>query len=140
MDSYYTTATAFCSWLKQLDYINEENAECLIVKIMELYAASSSLTYPEIFTDTKTPSTKEALTLSCATNLYWEIFDPFILDEPVCGNLLDDLFDIYNDLLQGIYLYEQGKSDEAIWCWKWNFDNHWKYHATDAIRALCRIN
>jgi len=139
VDSYYKCATEFCSWLKELNQINEDNAPVLLVKIMALYNASAELSYPEAITDSVVPYKRERLMLSCNKDLYWEVYDPFILEEAVCGNVIDDLSDIYNDILQGIYLYECGLTEEAAWFWKWNFENHWKYHATDVMRALCRF-
>ena len=139
MDSYYTLATEFCSWLKELNLINENNATVLLAKLMAIYIASTELSYPEDITDRVTPYKSEKLMLSCDRDLYWEIYDPFVLEEAVCGSVIDDLTDIYNDILQGTYLYECGLIDEAAWFWKWNFENHWKYHATDAMRALCRF-
>ena len=38
-------------------------------------------------------------------NYYWEIFDPYIKDEPINGSLSDDILDIYRDLQKGISLY-----------------------------------
>ena len=140
MDDYYMAVRAFCIWLKQLLYINEDNAETIIAKIMTVYIASTELIYPEASSENTCHYIKEWLPVTCEKfSLYWEIFDPYKLEEAVCGSLLDDLSDIYNDIQEGIYLYECGKKDDAVWCWKWSFENHWKYHATDAIRALCRI-
>ena len=141
MDSYYWTVKEFCTWLKQLVCINEDNAETIVTKIMTVYIATTELTYSEPVSGALTCFKKEMLPLACEKfSLYWEVFDPYNLDEAVCGSLIDDLSDIYNDIQQGVYLYECGKKEDAVWCWKWSFENHWKYHATDAIRALCRID
>ena len=140
MDGYYAMVKEFISWLKHLEKINEENAEIIITKIMTVYIASTELIYPETVSEKDCNYKTEALSIACKKySFYWEIFDPYSLDEAVCGSLIDDLSDIYNDIQEGVYLYECGMKADAVWRWKWNFENHWKYHATDAIRALCRI-
>jgi hypothetical protein len=67
------------------------------------------------------------------------VLDPFEFEEPVCGDLRDDLQDIYDDLRTGIREYEAGRKNNAIWDWKFGVDNHWGQHAVDAIRALNSI-
>ena len=69
---------------------------------------------------------------------YSEIFGPLVLppEEPVVGDLADDLVDIYRDVLAGLSLYEVGSVEDAIWHWGFNFQIHWGEHASSAIRAL----
>ncbi len=70
---------------------------------------------------------------------YWEVFDPFEQDEPVCCDLIDDLTDIVNDLQYGILEYETGKIGNAVFEWKLSFDSHWGQHLVDALRVLHAI-
>ena len=140
MDEYYIQAISFCEWAKQLKIVNLDNADAVAVKLMEIYSASTRLQYPENFSEKSTSFKRETLSFTAGqNNIYWEIFNPYICDEPVCGCLFDDINDIYNDIQEGVHLYMNGLLDEADWTWKWNFENHWKYHAADAIRALCNI-
>ena len=140
MSEYYTQAISFCNWAKNIKEITSDNAETVAVKIMELYIASAKLKYPEDIGEATISAEREFITFSAGQfNVYWEFFNPYICDEPVCGCLVDDINDIYNDIREGICSYEQGLLDEAVWIWKWNFDNHWKHHAADAIRALSNI-
>ena len=68
---------------------------------------------------------------------YSEIFSPLVLaDEPVVGDLADDLVDIYRHVSRGLNLYDAGCIDDAIWEWAFNFQLHWGEHASSAIRAL----
>lgn len=68
---------------------------------------------------------------------YGEIFSPHVVtDEPVVGDLADDLMDIYRDVAMGLYLHDAGFIDDAIWQWGFNFQIHWGKHASSAIRAL----
>lgn len=69
---------------------------------------------------------------------YWEVFDPYIHDEPVAGSLSDDILDVYRDVVGGLVIWEQGKTADAAWHWRFLFDVHWGDHAIDALRALHR--
>lgn len=75
-------------------------------------------------------------------SLYWEVFDPYIEDEPLIGSLDDNLADIYSDLKEGLLL-SSGMSaayiEEAAWEWRFGFLTHWGDHLTDALRALHRV-
>ncbi len=69
---------------------------------------------------------------------YRELFDPYeaMDDEPVVGNLADDLLDIYRDLRRGLGYSHVGAAGDAVWDWQLNFAQHWGDHATSALRAL----
>lgn len=71
-------------------------------------------------------------------NYYWEVFDPSIedSDEPVVGDVADDLTDMYSDLIKGLWLLDHGHMHAAAWSWKFTFDAHWGRHAVSALRAL----
>ena len=72
---------------------------------------------------------------------YWHVFDPsqdYDVD-PVCGDLGDDLLDIYKDIKPALLLYDIGGEVEieaAFWNMKFNFDNHWGEHCINAIYAI----
>ncbi len=57
-------------------------------------------------------------------------------EEPVVGNLADDLSDIFNDVDRGLLAFEAGRREEAVWEWGFYLAHHWGDHATSAIRAL----
>jgi hypothetical protein len=71
-------------------------------------------------------------------NLYLEVFDPSIegTEEPVVGDVADDLTDIYSDLSKGLWLLDRGHAMAAVWSWKFTFGCHWGRHAVSALRAL----
>ncbi len=72
------------------------------------------------------------------SNLYWQVFDPTKIEEPIYGSLADDIADIYGDLKKGLVLVEQGTeaAGEIIWKWRFGFYSHWGHHALDALRTL----
>jgi hypothetical protein len=103
------------------------------------------LNYDLDFEDLMTKPELEIILSSLADRLnnrfYWHVFDPTKEDdiEPVCGDLLDDLGDIYKDLKNSLLLYDKGTPAEiesAAWTFKWSFDNHWGDHCINAIYAL----
>jgi len=71
-------------------------------------------------------------------NLYWQIWDPTKYDEAIHGALADDFADIYNDLKEGLNLFDahQALPEENIWHWRFDYYFHWGKHAIDALRAL----
>jgi hypothetical protein len=68
---------------------------------------------------------------------YSEVFNNLVLpaEEPVTGDIVDDLMDIYREIAPGLVLYRSGKRDEAGDHWRFWFANHWGEHATSALRA-----
>lgn len=69
---------------------------------------------------------------------YWEIFHPLTEkpEDPVTGDICDDLADIYRDLKNGLTFWENGEHQNAAFQWKTSFGFHWGRHATSALRAL----
>ncbi len=72
---------------------------------------------------------------------YWHVFDPTNSKEKeaVCGDLVDDLGDIYKDLKYSIMIFNLDKEDckeIAIWQFKFDFDKHWDNHCINALSAI----
>ena len=75
-------------------------------------------------------------------NMYWEIYDPFEMEEPVAATLADDFADIYGELKDGLVTFDsRSERDvlEAVWHWRFGFENHRGRHLVDALRTLHRI-
>ncbi len=73
---------------------------------------------------------------------YWSLFQPVAdtPEEPGCGDLHDDLADIYRDLETGYRMYQDGHIDSAVFHWKIRFRAHWGRHATSALYAMhCHV-
>ncbi|WP_338472636.1 DUF5063 domain-containing protein [Niallia sp. XMNu-256] len=60
---------------------------------------------------------------------YWQVFNPYHLDDPVGASLSDDILDIYKDVKKGILFYTREINLR-------NFEIDWGNHAVNAIRAL----
>ena len=72
---------------------------------------------------------------------YWVVFDPTDHEDTasVCGDLMDDLGDIYKDLKTFVLGFNSNDDDvrqNALWHLKWSFDNHWNDHCIDAVYAI----
>jgi hypothetical protein len=68
---------------------------------------------------------------------YWNVFDPLKENQqPVCGDLSDDLADIWLDLWKGFCLFDAGHKWEAIFHWRVLYDSHWGQHVLDAQPAI----
>ena len=68
---------------------------------------------------------------------YWSMFAPLKENEqPVCGDLSDDLADIWLDLWRGLYLFDAGHKLEANFHWRVGYDSHWGQHLLEAQRAI----
>ncbi|NHM33831.1 DUF5063 domain-containing protein [Neobacillus terrae] len=113
------------------------NLKALLVSLLDLY--TKALYLPEVependnFIDFKISIPKIEFN---QFDHYWEVFNPYFLEEPVGASLSDDILDFYKDIKRGILLYEQKEQIEAIWHWKFQFDIHWGNHAVDTLRVL----
>ena len=67
---------------------------------------------------------------------YWQLFDPYVLEEPVGGDVQEDLSEIYDDIMDGIYEFERGNINNAVWEWSFGLYNHWGRHLIHALSAL----
>ena len=72
---------------------------------------------------------------------YWAVFDPASpqADDPMVGDLADDLADIYCDLRRGLDLWETADPAlrrEILWRWRFDYESHWGQHAVDALRTV----
>ena len=141
----------FCSFI---EHDNTENNVAFLrltqTHVQSLYFGGQKLQFVDLnynldFEDIMTKPELEKVLHGLADRLnyrfYWHVFDPTKEDdiEPVCGDLLDDLGDIYKDLKNSLLLLDKGSPAEiesAVWTFKWSFDNHWGDHCINATYAL----
>lgn len=69
---------------------------------------------------------------------YSLVFNAFEVpaQEPVTGDLHDDLADIYCDLKAGLEYWAHRERENAAFAWKSSFRYHWGRHATHAMVAM----
>lgn len=111
----------------------------LLETLMKLYVAALNLPEmePETVERSTEPSSAPVLVRikEGIPSGYWEIYDPFKDEEPVCGSLYDDLSDIITDLQSGCEEFEAGRIGNAVFEWRFGLDNHWGHHAVDLIKG-----
>ncbi len=57
-------------------------------------------------------------------------------EEPVLGDVIDDLSDIYQDLKDGLWYLKNGSEVDAVFQWRISFGAHWVRHILGAMYAL----
>jgi hypothetical protein len=69
---------------------------------------------------------------------YRVVFSPCDIedDDPVTGNVHDDLADIYADLWHGLQALDRGGGVYAVRHWRESYFQHWGHHASSAIYAI----
>jgi hypothetical protein len=138
INEFYQSAVTYCSLIENFD---NKNLKILLLSLLDLY--SKALQLPNV-----EPEQDKMMNIDvhlphitiCQYDHYWEVFNPYELEEPVGASLSDDIIDIYKDVKKGILLFESNEHKEAIWEWKFGFEIHWGSHAVDAIRALHSAN
>jgi hypothetical protein len=108
---------------------------------LDLYTAAVELPHvepPSGSAEPPSPEPPEGWAGFEKLDIYWEVFDPYELAEPVAGSLSDDILDVYRDVLRGLRQWEGGDYAAAVWGWRFSFESHWGDHAVDALRALHR--
>lgn len=137
-------ATAFCRWAEgaPADATSEALTARLLAaevfrRVLDLPQRDAEVDAPEISNDDYHRIRVRFGALPF--NFYSEVFDPLVVpaeDEPVVGDLSDDLADIWRDLKRGLLLWERNERDAAAWEWRFHFDVHWGHHITGALYAL----
>jgi hypothetical protein len=69
---------------------------------------------------------------------YRTVFAPCDLDkeQPVTGDVHDDLADIYGELWHGLQALNRGDGIYAVQHWRESYFYHWGHHASSAIYAI----
>ncbi|WP_124542756.1 DUF5063 domain-containing protein [Piscinibacter terrae] len=147
-DRFSAQARRFVEWADGTSDAGPLTAPVALRQVVAVYTAA--LAMPQPWSEHVSPRSEEqAVDMTVALSAvrlraaaiplqhYSEIFSPLVpQDEPVVGDLADDLVDIYRHLARGLQLHAAGLVDDALWEWGFNFQVHWGEHASSAIRAL----
>jgi hypothetical protein len=144
-------ARRYCSFIETTTKTDTEFLEELEGVLLDLYTTGTTLRWPTLhhqrdFEDELSKDDLDSILHRIGARissncLYWEVFDPFDHDdhEPVCGDLVDDLGDIYQDIKRALMIFDldtEAAKEEAIWQLKFGFDNHWGRHPIGALMAV----
>lgn len=142
VDAFAESARNYCAWAEGLPLEPHEELTVARRLLVELHRAAIYLpdNCPERDTEDKLNAEDWKKVCSRFQNLpvngYWDVFDPLAEAPPVFNTLWDDLTDIYRDVKEGLILFDEGRVEEAIWEWRFNFEIHWGGHLTGAQRAI----
>ena len=135
---FYKQAEQYCHFIKE-NVVTVDLVPFLIELLMTLYISAMDFPETQLETDNSLLDNAETDSVRLSDQIsatYWEVFNPYIDENPVCSDLIDDLTDIAIDLKKGMKEYESGRYGNAIFEWKLLFNNHWGQHIVDALRAL----
>jgi len=136
-------ARAYCAWCEGAQGERTDSRAASL--LCQLYAAALALPEAPPENEQGLPDIPPIALDSARTNLssfagryYREFFDPepTLDDEPVMGDIGDDLLDIYKDIRAGLVLYEREEVEEALWHWSFLHRIHWGRHVVGAMFAL----
>jgi hypothetical protein len=142
-EKFAILARSYCEWAEGVPENPKQEALCALSLLTEL--CSCALTLPETFEDGEAENISGedyALVFkrfgALPFNYYANCFDPLALpaEEPVVGDLADDLADIWRDLRAGLSLFDSGYKVAAARNWRFAFRIHWGRHAAAALYPL----
>ena len=136
-------ARAFCSWCEATP--SEHSDSQAAYWFSRLYAQALLLPLTEPENESGLPELPAKALAMATKNLaafsgryYRVVFDPdpLLEEEPVTGDIGDDLLDTYKDLRAGLVLFDLGETKEALWHWSFLHRIHWGRHVVGAMYAL----
>ena len=151
-NDFYKTVIEFCDFIE--NYSATDKMEFLKIAkdyLLRLYFNTSKLQWVDLRSNIEYDEKIDGkifnnVLLFIAERLgdsryYWHVLDPTNSEEkePVCGDLVDDLGDIYKDLKYSIMIFNLNKHDckeNALWQFKFDFDKHWDNHCINALSAI----
>lgn len=142
IDDFYAKAKRYCEFLAESEITRRLVPE-VIDKLMVLYVSAQMLLDMSIAAESSAAPVvlnPEDIRLGEDIDpIYWQIHNPYVEEEPVCGHIVDDLVGIANDLLKGMAEYESGRIENAVFEWKLSLRTHWGCHLVDVLIALHQI-
>lgn len=148
--NFYDTASDYCNFIEDENKLSwTEFLQEVRKKLMHLYNTALELQWVELQSNIEYDEkldNMDSILLNIANQLddkryYWHVYNP-VNDkdtEPVCGDLVDDLGDIYKDLKFSLMIYNLNKEDcqeNALWQFKFDFETHWNDHCMNALNAV----
>ena len=90
--NFYDSAKRLCEYISNT-VIKQENVDELLLLLTDTYGKGLSLRDVELDDNDPVRVSKPDPIRIEIPHIYWKIFDPFVEEEAVCGDLLDDLSD-----------------------------------------------
>lgn len=144
LEAFEEVAIGFCAWCEG-ESLGAEPETMAALWLARLHACAQLLPETEPDNEAGIPKLPQTQLAQVERNLkpfvgcyYRVVFDPdpTKTEEPVTGDLGDDVFDTYKDIKAGCLLSQQGRSSEAFWYWSFMHQVHWGQHVVGALAAL----
>jgi hypothetical protein len=147
IENFAEAANRFCSWIESGGAAKDRTGLEASKHLSTLYSLAlqlpgvdeEAIRYPpDIGEIDKTRlETSKTLINAFPFQYYREVFHALgVPEDPVLGDICDDLFDIYKDLKEGLAVFSEGDEPLAVWHWGSTFGIHWGRHAVSALKAL----
>lgn len=147
IQAFVAAAREYCAWFAAppLDGLSEAHA--LLRLLPSLYLAGVRLPRDPPLPEEEAPerdaqpdgAVMPRRTESLPFRYYGATLHPTDLDKLFdvgTGDLDDDVSSVWSDVATGLLHWDAGDVIEAVWHWRFEFENHWGEHAVDALRAL----
>ncbi|WP_373717511.1 DUF5063 domain-containing protein [Roseateles sp.] len=143
VQDFAATARSFCLWCEGEDF--ERTDAHAASWLARLYGLGVVLPSVDSDNEDGLPDLPAEVLVRAQTNLavfngrhYREVFDPApeLDDQPVIGDIGDDLLDTYKDVRRGLMLFDGGEVAEALWQWSFLHRVRWGRHCAGALLAL----
>ncbi|MBI1780725.1 MAG: DUF5063 domain-containing protein [Sphingobacteriales bacterium] len=150
-NEFVKTIEAYCQLIESAQSDNYRNFLTATRKLL-LHLYTYSIELPEFelpekesekidITDNDIKNILSFIYAKIIDSYYWIVFNPTNYNdtEPSCGDLVDDLGDIYKDLktfLHGFNNPSEEVKQNALWHLHWSFNHHWNDHCINAIYAI----
>lgn len=149
---FYKTALDFCAFienqqpLSSVDFMKATRQHLLrlYTTALELQwvGLQSNAEFEDPLQDVEIKPLRDSISQRLeGSQFYWHVFEPTDKEDitPVCGDLVDDLGDMYKDLKNAIMIFnldQPGCEENALWNFKFLFEKHWDDHCINALSAI----
>ncbi len=138
-------AHEYCDWVETEGNKGQENLFFVHVLLSKLYSWGIQLPECEptdLLESKERPEHEHQRVIGYFKDFpiqyYSMIFNAEVIpsEEPVTGDVIDDLADIYKDLKDGLWYLERGSEVDAVFQWHFSLGVHWARHILGAMYAL----
>jgi len=138
-------AQEYCNWVEGEDKATDGQSFYLQVLLSKLYCWGIQLPECEptdLLESHDMPEHDPVTVLNYFNGFpvryYSMIFNANVVpsEEPVTGDLYDDLAGIYTDLKDGLWYLGRGSEVDSVFHWRFSLGIHWARHALNAMYAL----
>ncbi|MCH2207209.1 MAG: DUF5063 domain-containing protein [Lentisphaerales bacterium] len=148
LENFYAAAQSFKNLVKAEPVEKTKEAVSALNSLSLLYSSAIQLMTVEAGREEPEGDESFAVCVDEWNDVYERLNNmPFTyyseLESPLDSNsessytdLIEDLTDIYQDVVEGLNIYEAGLKEQALCHWQMTFEFHWGRHLLGAMTAL----